>query len=171
MRTNLKMPFCAEPRSQQSGAAGVPGRLTAAMENVDGDAGIGPAHHRQLNRREDQESRERGGCSGHESPSRAHHVLSTSSASRWYIRFVQDLPISHLKRGRSALQTRSPRGGIADVDDLRAPIMVHEGMCRLEPCEVTANYPGVLAEGIPIDGDGVAPGQPLVRLHPLAGAR
>jgi [acyl-carrier-protein] S-malonyltransferase len=50
-------------------------------------------------------------------------------------------------------------------------VAVGQVMTHLGLHEVTENYPGVLAEWLVIDGDRVAPGQPLVQLHPLAGAR
>jgi biotin carboxyl carrier protein len=54
---------------------------------------------------------------------------------------------------------------------VKVGVAVGQVMIDLGPHEVTANYPGVLAEWLVIDGDRVAPGQPLDQLHPLAGAR
>jgi len=60
---------------------------------------------------------------------------------------------------------------IAEGDSVPAGAAVGQVMTRQGPHEVAASYPAVLAEWLVTDGDPVAPGQPLARLHPLAGTR
>lgn len=60
---------------------------------------------------------------------------------------------------------------IAEGDSVSAGAAVGQVMTRQGPHQVAAGYPAVLAEWLVTDGDPVAPGQPLARLHPLAGAR
>lgn len=62
-------------------------------------------------------------------------------------------------------------GDVAEGGELRAGAAIGQVMTRQGPHEVAAGYPAVLAEWLVTDGDPVAPGQPLARLHPLAGAR
>lgn len=62
-------------------------------------------------------------------------------------------------------------GDIAEGDNVQAGAAVGQVMTRQGPHEVAATYPAVLAEWLVTDGDPVAPGQPLARLHPLTGAR
>ncbi len=62
-------------------------------------------------------------------------------------------------------------GDFAEGDQLSAGAAVGQVMTRQGPHEVAASYPAVLAEWLVTDGDPVAPGQPLARMHPLAGAR
>lgn len=62
-------------------------------------------------------------------------------------------------------------GNIAEGDQVSAGAPVGQVITRQGPHDVAATYAAVLAEWLVTDGDPVAPGQPLARLHPLAGGR
>jgi len=175
MRTNLKLPLNAEPRPLQLGAAGIPARLAAAVENFKSamlavdrliiDAATADA---------EIQNRVSEACASVTDQLREHIELDRSLEHHvGAFVFRETYPYFGYLALRVvvfALQAGSP-GDIAEGDDVKAAVLVGEGMSRLGPREVTATYPGVLAEWLVIDGDRVAPGQPLVRLHSLAGAR
>ncbi len=62
-------------------------------------------------------------------------------------------------------------GDLDEGDTLSAGTAVGHVITRQGAHEVPATYPAVLAEWLVTDGDPVALGQPLARLHPLAGPR
>lgn len=61
-------------------------------------------------------------------------------------------------------------GDLAEGDSLESGSAVGHVMTRQGPHEVAVGYAAVLAEWLVTDGDPVAPGQPLARLHPLGSA-
>ena len=72
--------------------------------------------------------------------------------------------------GPHACQTTRTRYLLPKGDDVKAAVMLGQRTSHLGPHEVTATYPGALAESFVIDGERVAPGQPLVRRHPPVSA-
>ncbi len=59
---------------------------------------------------------------------------------------------------------------MAEGDSMQSGTAVGHVMTRQGPHEVAVGYAAVLAEWLVTDGDPVAPGQPLARLHPLGSA-
>jgi hypothetical protein len=166
MSTNLKLPRNAEPRSLQLGAAGNPARLAAAVENfkstmlaVDRLIIDGATADAEIQNRVSEACAE---VTGH----LREHVEVNRPLEHRVGAFV-----FRAQRGRLRAASTFAPGDIAESDDVKVGVAVGQVMIDLGPHEVTANYPGVLAEWLVIDGDRVAPGQPLDQLHPLAGAR
>ncbi len=61
-------------------------------------------------------------------------------------------------------------GAVGEGDFLTPGTAVGQVMTRQGAHEVTLSYPAVLAEWLVVDGDPVAPGQPLARLQPQGAA-
>ena len=155
MSTNLKVPLDAGLRPLQPGA-GIPARLVAAVESVkaSGDAEI--------------QNRFSKACARLMVHLREHiEVNRPLGTGVWCTRlFTRPTHVS-AQRGclRAASTFASP--DIAEGDD----VAVGRVMTHLGPHEVAAIYSCVLAEWFVVEGDRVAPGRPLVWLHPVAGAR
>jgi len=62
-------------------------------------------------------------------------------------------------------------GALSEGDSLGIGTAVGHVMTRQGSHDVMLTYPAVLAEWLAVDGDPVAAGQPLARLHPLGGSR
>jgi biotin carboxyl carrier protein len=169
----MKLPLNAEPRPVGVGA-GIAARLAAAVENFK-SAMLAVDRLIADSSTTDAEIQNHVGeaCAVVTDQLRKHIEVNRPLENRVGAFVVHQTyrPIFRVfsaQRGRLRAPSRFAACDIGEGDDVKAAV---EGMSRLGPREVTATYPGVLAEWLVIDGGRVAPGQPLVRLDPVAGAR